>query len=142
MTIYKLYESVKEISVGGFVSIFVLISLFIEITPIKLNPIQWLGNRINKTMFDKVNNIEKKVDQHIAEGYRNSILNFQDKLLNNNTNFTLEEWQKVIDTCTAYEEYCKENDIPNDVIKLAIQYINQEYLKALGNKNFLNLPLN
>jgi len=138
----NLLTMMKELSIGGWLSIVVILGTIIEITPIKINPIQWIGNRINKSMFDKVENIEKKVDQHIAEGYRNSILNFQDKLLNNNSRFTLEEWQKVIDTCTAYEEYCKENDIPNDVIKLAIQFINREYLKALSSKNFLNLPLN
>lgn len=141
MNLYELHEFVKELSVGGWLSIAIVISLFIEITPIKINPIQWLGNRINKSMFDKVENIEKKVDLHITEGYRNTILNFQDKLLSGKTLYTMEEWQKIIETCTAYDNYCKENEIPNEVVKLAITFIKQEYQSALKSHSFLNLPI-
>lgn len=141
MSIYSIYNTAKEVSIGGWLSIVIVISTFIEIAPIKINPIQWLGNRINKSMFDKVESIEKKVDQHIAEGYRNTILNFQDKLLSGKDTYTLEEWEKIISTCTAYETFCKYNKIQNDVIKLAIKFINQEYLQALNTHNFRNLPI-
>lgn len=137
----NLLEFFKTLSVGGWLSIVIVLSTLIEIAPIKINPIQWLGNHINKSMFDKVNSIESKVDQHIAEGYRNSILKFQDRLLQGQNPFTLEEWAKIIDSCSAYEQFCKDNKIQNDVIKLAIRYIKQEYNKALTNKDFLNLPI-
>lgn len=141
MNIYKVYQTVSELSISGWVSLLVIISLFIEVTPIKLNPIQWLGNRINKSMFDKVLNIERKVDQHIAEGYRNTILSFQDKLLSGKTLYTIEEWAKIIDTCTAYDRFCSENKIPNEVVTLAIKFIKQEYESALSNHNFKGVPL-
>lgn len=141
MTLYELHNVVKDLSIGGWLSIVIVISMFVEIAPVKISPIQWLGNRINKSMFDKVESIEKKVDLHITEGYRNTILNFQDKLLSGKSLYTMEEWQKIIDTCTTYDKYCKDNEIPNEVVKLAIKFIKQEYQSALNTHSFLNLPI-
>lgn len=90
-----LLDFFKNLSMGGWTSFFVMTCLLIEITPIKINPIGWLGNRLNASMYKRVDEIEGKLDTHIAEGYRNFILNFQRALLNNpNSQFTYEEWKK------------------------------------------------
>ena len=132
-------EFFKNLSMSGWTSLFVIICMLIEITPIKVNPIGWLGKHLNASMDERVDKIEKKLDAHIAEGYRNYILGFQDKLLKESC-FTLEEWNKAINTCSDYETYCEENEIKNDVVSQAIAFIRSEYQYALQNHNFLNLP--
>ncbi len=127
---------------GGWTSLFVVSCLLIEITPIKINPIGWLGNRLNASMYKRVDEIEHKLDTHVAEGYRNYILNFQRLLLNEpNTPFTYEEWKKAIKSCQDYENYCKDNNIANDIITQAILFIRAEYQEALQTNNILSLPI-
>lgn len=138
----SLLDFIKNLSVGGWTSIFIVCSMLIEITPfIKINPIRWLGKHLNADMMERVNKIERKVDTHVAEGYRNYILNFQRELLNDkNIQFTFEEWKKVIKSCQDYETYCEENNIDNDIISQAIIFIRSEYQKALESKNIYSLP--
>ncbi len=127
---------------GGWTSLFVVCCLCIEIAPIKVNPIGWLGKHLNADMNKRVDESEKKLDNHVAEGYRNYILNFQRALLDNPTaQFTYEEWKKAIKSCQDYENYCKENIIANDIITQAILFIRSEYQDALKNNNMLSLPL-
>lgn len=141
MSIYNAYNTIRNLSIGGWVSILVLISLFIEITPIKLNPIGWLGERLNAAMNKKVDNIEKKVDEHIAQSYRTKIISFQDSLLlQGPSGFTKEQYDEVIGAITNYENYCKENDIDNDKCVLAIKYIKRCYTTCQNNRSFSSLP--
>lgn len=134
-----LLDFFKNLSMGGWTSLFVVSCLLIEITPIKINPIGWLGERLNARMYKRVDNIEKKLDNHVAEGYRNSILNVQRELLKG-TQFTIEEWNKAIESCQDYENYCKDNKIANGVIIQAITYIRSEHQVALQTKNIAVLP--
>lgn len=125
---------------SGWTSLFAIMCLLVEVTPLKINPIGWLGKRLNASMNERVDKIEKKLDNHIADGYRNYILSFQDKLLKE-SRFTMEEWKKAISSCSDYEEYCEENNISNDIVSQAITFIRNEYQGALQTHDFLNLPL-
>lgn len=137
-----LYDFFKNLSLSGWTSLVLILCMFIEITPVKINPIGWFGKRLNKDMYARVDKIEKKLDTHIAEGYRNYILNFQRELLNDeNTQFTFEEWKKAINNCQDYEKYCEDNNIDNDIITQAIEFIRAEYQQALQNHNILSLPI-
>ena len=137
-----LLDFFKNLSMGGWTSLIIVISMLIEITPfIKINPIGWLGKHLNADMNKRVDGIERKLDNHVAEGYRNYILNFQRELINNeDTQFTFEEWNKAINSCQDYENHCKDNKIDNDFISQAIAFIRSEYQSALANHNILSLP--
>lgn len=138
MTVYDFF---KNLSLSGWTSLVVIACMFIEITPIQINPIGWLGKRLNKDMYSRVSEIESKLDNHIAEGYRNYILNFQRELINNpDIQFTFEEWKKAIKNCEDYEGFCKANNISNDIITQAIIFIRDEYQMALKNNNIMSLP--
>lgn len=136
-----LYDFFKNLSLSGWTSLVAIACMFIEVAPIKINPIGWLGKRLNKDMYNRVNEIEDKLDTHIAEGYRNYILNFQRELINNpDIQFTFEEWDKAIKNCEDYEIFCKQNEISNDRITQAIIFIRSEYQNALQNNNIMSLP--
>lgn len=142
MTLFKLYETVKGLSVGGWLAVFVILSLVIEVTPIKVNPVAWLGERLNAPMYKRVDKIEKKLDQHIAQSYRNKILAFQDNLLlDGSCTFTKEQYDEVIDSISLYETYCEENKIDNDKCVLAIEYIKKCYKECQNNRSFSKLPI-
>lgn len=145
MTLYKLYETVSSVSVGGWLSVVVILSLFIEITPfIKFNPIGWLGKHLNAPMDERVTKIEKKLDEHIAQSYRTKILGFQDSLLVDDTSYrryTKEQYDEVIDSISLYEKYCKENKVDNGKCVMAIAFIKHCYERCQNESSFPSLPL-
>lgn len=131
-------ELLEYCKIGGIA--LVLLSVFFEITPIPINPIAWLGNRFNKGMKDDVKKINAKLDEHIAQSYRSKIMSFQDDLLRNNGK-TQEQFDEVIDACEKYEEYVKQNKVPNEKCKLAMKFIKAEYSRNQINRTFVNLPI-
>lgn len=143
MTIQAIFE---KISAGGVVSVIVILLSLIEITPIKLSPLQWIGNRINKPINDRLDKMDedltkvnKKLDEHIAESYRNSILQVQDRLIKGDK-FTREEWKKAIKSCQAYDKYIEDNKLSNDLVEEAMSYIHRQYQRALDQSDFLDIP--
>lgn len=53
--------------IGGGLGIIAILSVFIEFTPIKLNPVSaflnWIGRRTNRELFEKIGDLENKVDE-------------------------------------------------------------------------------
>jgi len=138
-----LLEFFKSLSMGGWLSFFIVLMTLIEITPIKINPIAWLGKHLNADMVTRVDKIEKKVDEHVAQSYRTKILNFQDNLLINGHNaYTLEQYAEVLNAIGNYEAYCTENDITNNKCNFAVSYIERCYKKCQNERSFANLPNN
>ena len=78
MTLYELWNTV--ISVPGVKTILIILFLsVVEICPIKINPWSWIGGLIGKLLgikavSDKVDALEKKVDENQATTMRVRIL--------------------------------------------------------------------
>lgn len=125
----------KEVTAGGIVAGLVIIFSLIEIAPIKVSPLQWVGKRLNKETLDRVEQIEKKLDNHIAQSLRTKILGFQDDILDNKTK-TREQWKEVVNAITTYDRYCNDNHIDNGLCKQASQFLLTEYQNRLQNNSF------
>ena len=48
--------------IQSFVAILALCGVTVEILPIKINPLRWLGKHINRDLNDKVEKIQEQVD--------------------------------------------------------------------------------
>lgn len=131
-------EIIDSVTAGGFVAVVVIVLGLVEITPIKVSPLAWIGKRLNKETLERVGRIEEKFDEHNAQSYRDKILAFQNRSLRN-LQFTMEEWNEVIDACDAYEQYVKDNNLKNGKAELAIAYIKKQYTKCLNTNNFITL---
>lgn len=129
-------QIINYFGMGG--TILILLAVFIEITPIKINPIQWLGNHWNMGIKSDVDKINSKLDEHIAQSYRNKILDFQKEILRGERH-SQEEFDEVIEACEAYEKYIKDNELSNGKCEHAIKYINHTYDKCLDKKDFVDL---
>lgn len=122
--------------IGGVLC--VLLSVFIEIVPIKINPIQAVVKYLLKPITDKQDKIEKKLDEHIAQSYRNKIMRFQDELLMGMMH-SKEQFEEVLDACDDYEEYVKANNIKNGKCKQAIAYIKRVDAKCKDERSYINI---
>ena len=134
MTVAEVFEN---ISAGGILSFLVILLSLIEITPIKVSPLKWIGKRLNKETIEKVDKFEKKLDEHIAQSYRDKIMSFQEDLIKYGTGGrTQETWAEVINACEAYEKYIKDNHLQNGLCEQAITYIKDSYQDCLKKRDF------
>ena len=129
-------------------SIVVIISIFIEITPIKVNPLsalfKWIGTVTNKDINEKLNgmsnkldDVSKRIDIIEINDMRSTILDFANSCMNQRKH-TKEEFEHVIDLHTQYEEKISEKGIKNGRMELAFKYISDLYVKCLNEDSFLD----
>lgn len=119
----------------------------VELSPLKINPwgalFNWLGNRLNKEVIEKVDTIEKRLDKHIADSEqsdlkarRTSILDFSSSVIRG-VNYHREKFDFMIAECDSYEQYCKDNHVKNGVAEASIAEIRRVYKERLRNSDFL-----
>lgn len=144
--IWTLYTGYKDEISLGFIMLIVLASL-IQVSSIKINPWDWffglIGKKLNKEVFDKVGEVEKKLDEHIKaddkeklETKRKDILDFANSCMNGRRH-TQEQFKFILKKCDEYEAYIEKNEIKNGEITSAIEEIHRLYTKCLQKNAFL-----
>lgn len=146
MTVAKIIDIIRQDGGSWLVIIFIVSSL-VEISPIKINPISAITNKIvknlTKDLVEKIDAINIKLDAHIKESEerdvrqrREFILDFANSCMNDRKH-SKEEFDFVISECDKYEMYCKQNSIKNGVAEEAISAIHRIYSNCFKNNTFL-----
>lgn len=117
----KLIETLSTVSVGqvlaGGAGVIALVSVFIEITPVKINPVSkflaWLGRKINGEVIAKVDRLESEVqamrkvnDEQEAINCRYRILRFGDEV-KHGTRHSQEHFEQILADIDAYEIFAE-----------------------------------
>ncbi len=130
--------------VGGIVGITAVLSIFIEITPVKINPIsallRWVGKQTNKELMDKVDALEVKVgglERSDAVDCRVRILTFADEIRRKERH-SKETFDQVLSDIDTYERYCDEHpDFMNHKTVAAKAKILDVYSECIDKNDFL-----
>ena len=134
--------------IGSAAGIVVVISIFIEIAPIKINPLshflRWLGKKINGDIIDrldslegKVNNIESASDERNAISCRVRILQFGDEV-RRGMKHSQENFDQVLSDIDDYERYCNSHpEFKNNKTVAAKEKILKVYSERMDNNDFL-----
>jgi hypothetical protein len=141
--------------IGGGLGILFAISMFIEITPIKINPISdflnWIGQRTNKELIARITELENKVSEISDKQERNEakleeqeaincrirILRFSDEI-RRNIKHSQESFDQTLSDITKYEQYCKDHpEFENKKTVLANKRIQDAYDKCVSDNDFL-----
>lgn len=133
--------------VSAFITIVFAGSVFIQIIPIKINPwdklLKWAGDRINYNVNQKIDTLEKKLDDHIAtdtarrvDDIRNTILVFANECSRGIVH-SKEQFRFIVSKCDAYEQYVEDNHLKNGVITEATRLIKDTYQSRLKHDDFL-----
>ena len=140
-------QDVSEYLFYGGGILFVL-SIIIQIAPIKINPWSWLarciGRAINKDVIEKVDEIDKKVigleqktDERNATLCRTHILRFGDETLHG-VPHSYEHYQQIMIDIDTYEKYCGDHpNYKNNVAVQTIKHIKHMYQQHLEENSFL-----
>lgn len=135
-------------AIGSVAGIVVVISIFIEIAPIKINPLshflRWLGRKINgdiierfDTLEKKVNNIESVNDERNAISCRVRILQFGDEV-RRGMKHSKENFDQVLSDIDDYERYCESHPgFKNNKTVATKEKILKVYSERMDNNDFL-----
>lgn len=139
----------------SLLTLVIFMSIFIEIVPIKVNPIsslfKWIGDVMNKDVniqlnnvstelkevSSKINTIENRIDMIEINDMRSTILDFANSCMNERKH-TQEEFDHVIDIHTQYEDKIKAKGMKNGRVDLAFKYISDLYSLCLKENSFLD----
>lgn len=133
--------------VNAVISVLFVGSVFIQIAPIKANPwdklLKWAGDRINHNVNQKIDTLDKKLDDHIAtdtarrvDDIRNTILVFANECQRGIVH-SKEQFRFIVSKCDAYEQHVEEHHLKNGVITEATKLIKDTYQNHLKHDSFL-----
>jgi TolA-binding protein len=152
--------------VGGSIGILFLVSLFIEITPIKWNPISsflgWIGRhtnreldehikRTNKELDCRIDKLEEKVEEiskrqekdeakseeQEAINSRIRILRFSDEI-RRGLKHSQESFDQTLLDVTTYKQYCDTHPkFENEKAVHACERVKKEYDRCMDEDDFL-----
>lgn len=135
------------IGLGGLGAIILAAAgVLVEIAPVKINPIGWLGRHFNASISAEIADVKADVaevarlaDEREALNNRYRIIRFADELMHSPEILHSEEHFNQIEECiTAYCRYCDEHpEFKNHKAKASITRINEVYIKCRKLNNFL-----
>ena len=122
-------------------------SLFIQISPIKINPwsaiLKWIGKTITgdacskiDVLISRVDNIEKNVIENEKDRIRWEILDF-DNSCHNEKKHTKDEFEHIVTLNKKYKNLLKESNDENGVFEAEYEYIQDLYKERLEKNDFL-----
>ena len=147
LDLIKFFDLPEVTSVTTFIIILaVILTTLVQISPLKLNPwdfcLGWIGDRLNSHIIKKVDALDTKLTEHIAESRDSSVKQKRARILKfvedgmGGKRYTKETFEFMIKECDDYETYIKKNDIKNGVIEASIAEIRRRYLNHIQNVDF------
>lgn len=135
MTLLELWKNI--VSIPGVKTLLVVSILsVIEICPIKINPWSAIGGLIGKLigikkLSDKVDAIDKKVDENQATTIRVRILRFEDEVQSEKKH-SKDSWDQVMDDVQRYEQYTESHpEFKNNITVASITHLKKVYGELL-----------
>ena len=133
--------------VSAVLSVLFVVSVVVQIAPIRINPwdklLKWAGDRINHNVNQKIDMLETKLDEHIAtdtarrvDDIRNTILVFANECQRGIIH-SKEQFRFIVSKCDEYEQHVEECHLKNGVITEATKLIKDTYQSHLKHDSFL-----
>lgn len=124
--------------IAHLTEIVLVLSVFVEITPVKINPIstflRFVGKTINADLKEDVDKLAYKVDENEIDRIRWEILDFANSCRLGKKH-TYDEFTHIIDLNTKYHKIIEARNITNGQLDLEYAYIEEIFkLCQLGGK--------
>lgn len=129
-------------------AIIAVLAVFIQITPIKWNPLtslfNWIGKLITadtkkqlEDMSTQIKQMSTDIDENEKDRIRWEVLAFANSC-RNNVKHSRDEFQHIITLNDKYRELLKKTDDKNGVFTTEYEWIHQIYEERLKKNDFLN----
>ena len=139
--------NLQELLLGGG-GVLAAVMTLVQLAPVQVNPWSWLAKRIgraiNAEVLEQVEEMQQKLDGHIAkddagkaDAKRAFILSFNRQLMNGELH-TREEFWEVLAAIDWYHKYCDAHpQYPNERAVHAIHNIGRVYDERQKKNDFL-----
>lgn len=124
---------------GITTAIIVLLMSFIEVSKIKINPWSSIGKLFGKflgitVVSNKLDALEKKVDENQATTIRVRILRFEDEVQNGQIH-SKDSWDQAMDDIRRYEVYTETHpEFKNNITVASIRHLTKKYSELLDER--------
>ena len=98
----------------------------IELAPIKFSVLSWLGNRLHRDLYAKLDTLDKKIDQSDIDTIRNRILEY-DARVRKGEHFKQYQYKNVFKDIDKWNQYHTKYPDLNGMIDVAIENITEHY---------------
>lgn len=105
-----------------------IVGVAIEVTPIKVSPLKWIGKRLNSNVIERIEKLERKSLERDLKETRSIILDFANSIRNGRKH-TAEEYNHLLELIDEYHDLCEKNSIKNGVIDVQSRYIVDTYMR-------------
>lgn len=141
-------ERILDWLVHNFVQVFLIFSIFIQITPIKWNPIssliKWIGKNLTTDLNDKIDDIadqveklQEDVDANEKDRIRWEILDFANSC-RHGVEHSHDEFRHITDLHDKYQLLLEKTGDKNGVFNTEYQWIESLYKEKLAKNDFAN----
>lgn len=110
----------------NIIGILAILSVVVEITPIKINPLNWIGQLLNKDIKKEITKLRCDFELTKANNMRWEILSFANSC-RRHISHSKDEWHHILNIIKEYEEYTEEKKIVNGVIEEDSKYLRELY---------------
>ncbi len=131
--------------------VMVILGVFFEITPTKINPISWLGSVFNRNtnnkietmnnkfqiLDNKIADLNVKIDKNQVEYLKLHILDFANSIQNGRERGK-EEYHNVMGMYGRYHQIVGENNFPNNVLEESYKIIKESYHEKMMHNSFIS----
>lgn len=115
-------------------------SCLIEIAPVKVNPLsailKWIGKKINAETLERIDGLEKNMDQNEIDRIRYEVLNFATSC-RQDVMHTQDEFEHIIALNGKYTRLLKKHDKENGVFEAEYAYILELYRERQRKNDFV-----
>lgn len=126
MNLVTIFQTVGSNSVG-LVGILTVFGALVEISPIKVNPVQALGKLLTGHIDKRLDKLEYQVYKAQAEQWIIQILRFADEIAQG-MEFSKEHYDDMLQRINEYKVFCKEHpEFVNNRIPIAEEAIEKAY---------------
>ena len=132
---------------NNLVQLILICSVFIQISPLKIDPwskvLKWVGKIMNADLEKKIEDftetitdLEKTVDENEKDRIRWEVLDFANSCRNNRRH-TKDEFEHIVTLNKKYKRLLKKTDDTNGVFDVEYEYIKELYAERLRKNDFL-----
>ena len=140
-------QAVIDWLLDNWATLTVAVSVFFEITPIKVSPIKavlrWIGRAVNSEVLQRISGLEtradeqrKSIDYNEMDRIRWEIFDFANEC-RNHVRHTKDEFQHIIDLNSKYHALLEKYGEENGVFDAEYEYILELYHKCQHENDFL-----
>lgn len=112
-----------------------LFGVVVEVSPIKIYSLRWVGNRMNADIKKELDNVNESLNKHITDSEKKEMKNLRFQMLDfadrvqNDSKPSKDAFSHIFDTIQDYHDIIDKYELKNGLIDIETENLKQAYKK-------------